>query len=153
MAPTAPRYNRPETRNKILQAGSVGIKDTEMIHRLKLAERHFYQCKAGGRGLSPGKLSLLDEMIAIRLSIKATLPPNPHQRAFDFDSAFESITPIQTVGSPFDLRFMKKRQEQVWMVEIRPRKSGQLQAAVSLNDQLDDIEESMAELPPQKNEN
>ena len=122
MAPKGPRFDRIQTKLKIQEANEKGIRDRDIIGRLQLAERHFYQCKAGDRGLPPRKLSLIEAMITGRTGTA----PLTQQREFDFDVAVEVATKIEAPGSPFDLRLLKKKSERVWMVEIEPKKEHEL---------------------------
>jgi hypothetical protein len=108
-------YDRVLTTAKIALANEAGIKDLDLIGRLKIGERHFYFCKAGDRGLSPRKLAVIDDMIEERTGFLSQQP------SLNFTAAFEEATPIDTPGSTFDMRILKKRNERVWMVEIQPK--------------------------------
>src|SRR5207245_4557267 len=63
----------------------------------------------------PTELERLNSLIANRTN---TAPPVPQQGVLNFESATEVATPID---SPFDLRVLKIRDEQVWIVEVRPK--------------------------------
>lgn len=83
------------------------------------------KAKAASRGFLPLELDRLNALIAVRTN---SAPPLPQQGVLNF----ESVVPLETdPDSPFDLRVLKVTNEQVWMVEVRPKGSGLAQASVS----------------------
>ena len=111
--PKSPRYNRPLTQSRIQAAGQAHIGDQEIIRWLDISESKFRKGKAGQRGFSPEDLVKLNSLIEVRV----LTAPSEVQGELNFDSQ----VPIDTTGSPFEMRFLKKRNEQVWMVEIKPK--------------------------------
>ncbi len=104
------------TQERIAVAKQLNVKDRDIWEWIGICESMFYKCKAGSRILQSPEMARLNSLIAERAGIAQA------QGILNF----ESVTPVETApDSPFDLRVLKVTNEFVWMVEVRPKGSGQ----------------------------